>query len=265
LKISIDVKGIDAVMRRMSAYKDQFPFAMSRALNNVAFSAMREGQAYLEKNIDRPTRFTVKSWYVRKKATKRDLVAVVGWSDYLSQKRVGEGGYYAGAEYYLSQHWNGGGRKLKAFEKQLIRRGIMPANTNAVPGKAAYDLGMIDRYGNMKGSVLVAILSAVGAFDEMGYTSNATVRQSKRMSAAKSAAKKVYWAGKPGPNTPNGIWMLDERYRRGRGRLRPVIVFVKPSAYKKRLNIEAVAKTVEQRDMVREFTMELDKAIKTAR
>jgi hypothetical protein len=44
-----------------------------------------------------------------------------------------------------------------------------------------------------------------------------------------------------------------------------VIVFVKPGIYKKRLDIQTVAKKVEQRDMVREFSIELDKAIRTAR
>jgi len=264
VNISVDIKGMKELQSKLAGFEKQIPFVLKEALNAVAFQAMREGRDYLQKNIDRPTPWTVKSWYVRKKADKKSLVAVVGWSDYLSQKRIQEG-QYAGAEFYLAQHWNGGQRKLKAFERQLIKRRIMPAGMQAVPGKAAEDLNMIDKYGNMKASVLVAILSAVGSFDEMGYSANATVRQSKRLGASKMAAKFVYWAGKPGPNTPNGIWMLDEKFKRGRGRLRPVIVFVKPGNYRKRLDLDTISKTVEKRDLPREIDKAIEYAIRTAK
>lgn len=261
--ISIKFDGLDRVQRQFAAYPKQIPFAVSRALNAVAFQAMREGQQHIRQKIDRPTQFTVKSWYVRRKAKKTDLTAVVGWSDYLSSKRIQEG-VFAGAEFYLSQHWNGGPRKYKAFERQLRNKGFLPNGMFAVPGKAADDLGMIDRFGNMKGSVIVAIMSSIGALDELGYTSNATVRQSKKMGAAKSAAKKVYWAGKPGKNTPLGIWMIDEKFSK-RGRLRPVMIFVRTPRYRKVLDIDAVAKTVQQRDLRREFEKAMDYALATAR
>jgi hypothetical protein len=261
--INIKIEGLEQVQRKLAGFEKQIPFVLKNALNAVAFQTMREGREYLQKNIDRPTPWTVKSWYVRKKADKRDLVAVVGWSDYLSQKRIQEG-QYAGAEFYLAQHWNGGQRKLKAFERQLIRKRVMPASMHAVPGDAAEELGMIDKYGNMKGSVLVAILSAVGAFDELGYSANATVRQSRRLGASKMAAKHVYWAGKPGKNTPNGIWMLDDKFSK-RGRLRPVIVFVKPGNYRKRLDLDTISRTVEKRDLPREIDKAIDYAIRTAR
>lgn len=244
--------------------RKQIPFATARALNTVAFNAMRIGREYLKSNLDRPTPFTVNSWYVRRKATKAKPVAVVGWSDFVSQKRIGEGGRFAGAEYYLSQQWTGGQRKVKAFERQLQRSGILPAGMQAVPGKAADDLGMIDRYGNMKGPVLVAILSAIGSMDEMGYSANATVRQSKRMSRSKAASKRVYWAGKPGKNTPSGIWMIDEKHSK-RGRLRPVIVFVKPGQYKRRLNIDEVSNNVQRKGFREAFERELAYAISTAK
>lgn len=262
ISVQADIKAATQYLTDLQ--RKQIPFATSRALNTVAFNAMRAGRDYLQAKLDKPTTFTVKSWYVRRKATKDNLVAVVGWSDYVSQKRIGEGGQFAGAEYYLAQHWSGGGRKLKAFERQLQRRGIMPAGMQAVPGAAAEELGMIDRYGNMKGSVLVAILSAVGSFDEMGYQANATVRQSRRMGRAKSAAKRIYWAGKPGKNTPNGIWMIDDKHSQ-RGRLRPVLVFVKPGRYPKRLDIDALARDVQQRGFREAFEQELANAISTAR
>lgn len=262
LDVQADVSAATAFLTDLE--RQQIPFATSRALNTVAFNAMRAGRDYLRANIDRPTPFTTSSWYVRRKATKTSLTAVVGWSDYVSQKRIGEGGQFAGAEYYLSQHWTGGGRKLKAFERQLQRSGLMPAGMQAVPGQAAEELSMMDKYGNIKGSVLVAILSAVGSFDEIGYSANATVRQSRRLGKSRAAAKRIYWAGKPGKNTPNGIWMLDDKHS-ARGRLRPVIVFVRPGNYRKRLDIEAVSRDVQRRGFREAFEVELAHAIRTAR
>jgi hypothetical protein len=241
----------------LDAGQKQARYAASVALNNQAFKAMRDGRKHIEQKIDRPTRWTITSWYVRKKATKTDLVSAVGWSDYLSNKRGNA------ADYYLSQHWNGRKREHKAFETRLIRAGIMPDGLYAVPGKAAEDMGMIDHYGNMKGGVLVAILSALGAFKEAGYSANATTRQSKRISANKMASRQVYWAGKPGVNTPNGIWAIDEKHSK-RGRLRPVIVFVKSPDYKRKLDLKGIADKA-QRGFSAEFDKAYHQALATAR
>jgi hypothetical protein len=268
LKITID--GIDRTLSRLESVQKQVPFAASRAINSVAFDVMRKGRAHITANLDRPTRWTVSSWYVRRKATKRDLIAAVGWSDYLAQKRAAPGEVFPAAHYYLSQHWAGGGRKLKAFERQLQKAGFLPAGHYAVPGKAAADLGMIDSNGNMKSGAIIAIMSGLGAFDNLGYNSNATVRQSKKISANKAAQRQVYWAGKPGRKTPAGIWALDENYTRSgmgdgyRGRLRPVMIFVSSVTYRKRLQLEQVAAGAQQ-GLQAAFEKELKAALATAR
>lgn len=254
IRVTVDSS---SALRMLDVGSKQARYAASVALNNQAFKAMRDGRKHIVHGLDRPTRWTVTSWYVRKKATKADLVSAVGWSDYLANKR-GDA-----ADYYLSQHWNGGRREHKAFETRLIRAGILPAGMYAVPGQAAEDMNMIDRFGNMKGGVLVAILSALGAFKEAGYSANATTRQSKRISANKMATRQVYWAGKPGKNTPNGIWAIDDKHSK-RGRLRPVIVFVKAPNYKRRLDLKAIAAKA-QAGFDAEFKVAYAQAMATAR
>lgn len=261
--IQVKIEGTQALIARLAGQQKQVAYAASRALNTLAFKAMREGQAHIRANLDRPTNFAVKAWYVRRKATKAALEAVVGWSDFVSSKRIQEG-QFAGAEYYLSQHWSGGGRKIKAFERQLRRAGLLPSGMFSVPGNAADELGMIDAHGNFKGSAIVAILSRLGTFDELGYTANATVRQSKRIGAARSAARKVFWAGKPGKNTPPGIWMIDDAHSE-RGRLRPVMIFVKAPHYRVRLNIDHIHRTVVAAGFRQEFDRELGAAMRSAR
>lgn len=261
--IKVNVQGLQATMANLAGMQKQVRYAASRAINTLAFVAMREGRTQIQAKIDKPTNFTVSSWRVRRKADKNSLEAVVGWSDFLSSKRI-QGGMDAGAEYYLAQHWNGGGRKHKAFENHLRRTGVLPAGMYVVPGKAAPELGMIDRFGNMKASVIVAIMSAIGGFDNMGYSANATKRQSKRRSANKAAARKVYWAGKPGKNTPLGIWMLDDGFSK-RGRLRPIMIFVKSPQYRARLNIADIQRQVLAAGFQREFDKELAAALGLAR
>lgn len=254
IRVSVDSA---ATRRMLDAGQKHVRYAAMLAINNCAFHAMRAGRKEIESKIDKPTRWTVTSWYVRRKATKQKLEAVVGWSDYLANKK-GEA-----ADYYLSQHWNGGGRKHKAFEKRLIDSGVMPSGLFAVPGKAAEDLKMIDRFGNMKAGVLVAILSGLGTFNEAGYNANASVRSGKRRAASKTASRHVYWAGKPGKNTPNGIWIIDDKHG-ARGRLRPVMVFVRSPVYAKRLDLKSISNSAPRNFDV-EFAKAYRQALATAR
>jgi len=254
IKISVDSSGTLAFLARA---EKQAAYATSRALNTLAFQAMREGRAHIKAKLHDPRPWTVNAWYVRKKASKTSLVASVGWSDYLSNKR----GH--AAEYYLAQHWTGGTRKQKAYESHMQRSGILPAGYFTMPGAAAGELKLLDARGAFKGGAIVAIMSAIGGFDQRGFTANATTRQSKKRSANKAAARQVYWVGKPGKNTPLGIWAIDDKSSK-RGRLRPVMIFVKRANYRKRLDLESIAAKVRP-NFGAEFNREYSAAIATAR
>jgi hypothetical protein len=253
----VEVKGINQTLAHLAGMGKQVRYAASRALNTAAFEAMREGQRQIEGALDKPTRWTLKSWYVRKKANKNDLVASAGWSDYLVNKQ------FKGPDYYLEHHFAGGRRKLKRFEERLISKGLMPAGYQCAIGKAADEMGLIDSRGNMKAGVIVAILSALQALSGPGSNGDANGR--KRQSANKRAARNVYWAGKPGPNTPNGIWALDEKFKGGRGRLRPVLIYVKPGNYRKRLDLQKISDAVVLRTFNAEFAKEYANAMRSAR
>lgn len=255
--ITVKVAGLNETLARIAGMGKQVRYAASRALNTAAFAAMREGRKQIEGALDRPTKWTLSSWYVRRKADKTNLTAVVGWSDYLVNKQ------FKGPDYYLAQHFAGGRRKNKRFEDRLIAAGLMPAGHQVAIGKAAQEMGMIDGHGNIKGGVITAILSALQALSGPGSNGNAAGR--KRDSRNKSAMRQVYWAGKPGPNTPNGIWALDEKFRGGRGRLRPVLIYVKPGNYRKRLDLQRIADAVVVRTFNAEFAKEYANALRTAR
>ena len=249
--IKIDVRGLDGVKRLLDSGSKNAKVAARNAINSVGFYALNQGRKHIEQSLSNPTKWTVKSWYLRRKATNEKLEAVVGWSDYLANKSMNA------ADYYLSQHWEGGKRQHKAFENRLIRSNIMPAGMYAVPGQAAEELKMMDKNGNMKGSVLVAILSGVQA---LGGDVNQNARGRGRLSANKRAAKQVYWAGKPGKNTPRGIWMIDDKYSK-RGRLRPILIFVSKVSYKKRMDLAPIVERAASK-VPGEFIREYEKLMK---
>jgi hypothetical protein len=68
----------------------------------------------------------------------------------------------------LRPHIEGGSRLPKPFELVLRRAGLLAAHEFAVTAKVAPK----DRYGNIAGPMMVQILSALRAFNEMGFSGN---------------------------------------------------------------------------------------------
>jgi hypothetical protein len=112
----------------------------------------------------------------------------------------------------------------------------------------------------MKGSALVQILAKLEAFQEMGFTANVVAKKRKRA----PGRNRVYWVGKPGRNTPLGVWLIDEKFS-ARGRLRPILIFVKSTNYEKRYDFHFAAKHALLKHFAPEFDKALAKALATAR
>lgn len=79
MKISVDVKGLDAVKAHLAGMGRQVAFAASKALNATAKAVADAMPAELEKNLDRPTPFTKRGVRVLKYANKGKLEATVGF------------------------------------------------------------------------------------------------------------------------------------------------------------------------------------------
>lgn len=241
-------------MRRLDdVFRKQVPFATVVALNNTAFKAKEKVEHEIRDVFDRPTPWMQKSMRVTK-AKKTYLAAQVDFERWGNKQ-----GYTAGD--VLRASIFGGARRLKGFERALLRKGYLEAGEYAVPGNAASEMGMIDQYGNMKAGAIVQILSKLQAFQEQGYTANVTGKKRQRA----PGRGRVYWVGKPGRNTPRGIWLIDEKFARGRGRLRPVIVFVKSTNYEKIFDPQYVVEKTAEAEFDKEFSAALNMAIRTAR
>jgi hypothetical protein len=248
---------VQANIKEVTRYLDdvqrkQIPFATSVALNQAAFLSLPDITREVNDSFDRPTPWIQKSARYTK-STKSNLSVTFGYDVFGNKQGVTAGKV-------LSAEVTGGERKLKRFEIALRRKGALPNDMFAVPGEAAKDLGMIDAYGNMKGSAIVQILSKLEAFQEIGFTANVTNKKRKRA----PGRDRYYWVGKPGRNTPLGVWLIDEKHSR-RGRLRPVLVFVKSANYEKRYDFDYAASKALLKHFDNEFPKALSRALDTAR
>lgn len=100
---------------------DQVPFAMSRALNDVAFEARRDMQGYLRRVLDAPVPFTLNG-VLYAKATKKDLRAYVYLRDEVAR--------------YMEHQIEGGTRDAKGMEVGL--RGRRLFGSKGVPSDAYF-------------------------------------------------------------------------------------------------------------------------------
>ena len=99
----------------LEGHRKQAPFAISRALNDAAFSAKDSISKAASSSFDRPTAFIAKGWRV-KRASKQDLEAVV----HPAPKR----------DPYLTANVRGGQRGVKPFEGKFnaLGGGSAPAS-----------------------------------------------------------------------------------------------------------------------------------------
>ena len=189
ITLTIDQKGLARFSRFGQQVQKQLPFAIAQAMTASAKKAQAALKAQTPRYIDRPTRWTLNSTYV-KFATKRNLQASVGFKDFASK------GTPAGK--YLNYLSSGGPRRSKSTERQLQRSGLLRPGQFIVPTNVT-PLNL-NQYGNLSGGAYTQVLSRLKALGQQGYTAN--VSQSRRSQAKRT--QRDYFLGRPG-NLPLGI------------------------------------------------------------
>jgi hypothetical protein len=140
MQIHIDARDlIDLAKIRLPALQTQIPFAIAGALNDTMYRSRAALIGEMGRVFDRPTPYVTRSVRYRK-ATKTDLAFEL-WSEEF-------GGSVPPAE-VLAAEVAGGERKMKRSEVRL--------GSYWVPGEGV----KLDRFGNIKGSDLSTILSAL--------------------------------------------------------------------------------------------------------
>jgi hypothetical protein len=254
--LTIKLEGLEALQRQFGEMPRKVEIAAQRALLKTAQAVKDAEQAEMRRVFDRPTRWTLGA--IKVKATSK-------WA--LHVGILDPDGYYKRAANYLGTQTTGGDRRLKAFEKSLQARDIMPRGWFAVPGECA----KLDAYGNMGPGQIRQILSWFDAAENWaGSTQNMgdAGRDKRRKGTKKSygweyfvvtpGARRTFMrkSGKTGTHAMQpGIYM---RIMTGFGTaIRPILIFVKGARYQARFNFDRVAQDIAQAT----FSAEMDKAL----
>ena len=254
MKISVQ-HNIDSVMANLSKGQSQVAYATSVAINKTADLALRRVRAEMPKVFLKPTPWVLNSLRV-KRSTKTNLTAELAYKDKNSVES---------SRSMVEPHVFGGRRHFKAMEARLMNMGYMPKGYNAVPGGAA----KLDAYGNMSRGQISQLLNVLGTYTEAGYNkANAkTVERLAKGNVKKNVYGFVYWVN-PVNRTARGRHLQPGVYQRvttGFGSsLKPVLIFVKQAAYKKRLPFFDMAQAVADKEFPGEFDRAFDEAMKTA-
>ncbi len=222
------------LMAALRGQQKQVDFAIAMALTKTAKQIQQAMPAALDETFDRPTPFTKRGTYL--KAARRDsLVAEVGFRDIQAKylKLQAEGGQYTPGE---------AGIKLPG-NVQLNTFGNIPR-------------GLIDR---LKAAAENGQLSAAIA-------RRLNVQGNRRKGAAPLQLFFGIPRGRGWEDAPLGIWRRVPGVAGAPGKLIPVIVFEDtPAQYKRRLDMEAIASPVVEREFAKNLNEAVRRALSTAR
>jgi len=183
--------------------------------------------------LDRPTAYTMRSLYLRKATLQRPAVEV-WFKDSSAASRMG-----TPAATYLQPQVQGGGRRVKRFERALQMAGHMPAGYQCVPGAGCKR----DASGNPSRGQIIQILSQLRITLTAGHTRNMPRDARGQINAQRKAGGR-YFVAKGGRLSP-GIYL---REFMGRG-LFPVFLFRKATAYRPRYDFAAIAAQAQREAM----------------
>ena len=267
--IKVEFVGLTPIKSMLSGIERQVPFAMSRAINEIAKGAAKAGNEALASSFSSPTPRTKNATKIMQFAKKDNLTAIVGIDDGGGKNRMNARGFKGTIfpNQYLSAQMYGGSRVPKRFERALIAAGVMPEGMYAVFAKRS---NALDQYGNLPASKIVQILSWFQAFPEgQGYRANMKKKTKANLAAGKRKGMKwgfAYFRGGKSVGLPDGIW---ERHypngQAGKSFIRPVLIYVKNAAYQVRFPFEQIAMRYYKENWARVSDQALKHALETAK
>ena len=248
--ITLDVKtDIAKALAPISVLEPrQFPFIASLAINRTLTKVREVEKKALASSFDRPTSRTVNALFTRP-SNKQNLTAFVALKDDAPKGTA--------PEKYLQAQIEGGGRRLKRFEKALQYAGILPQGMYAVPAKGF----PVNAYGNIPSSYIVRMLSALKAFSEVGYDANRTTRSSKR----NASRQQSFFAVKPDDYKHTGLKLPLGVYQKQGNTARMVIAFVRAPNYRKRLPYFQKAEQTVREQFPIQLRGAIEQAMRTSR
>lgn len=237
--ITIKLEGFNELKSKLGDLaRNQLPFALAKTLTATAKGIETRLQAEMASVFKSPSPYVKRATFVQP-ASKSNLSAVVGIKDMKPS-----GG--TAPSVLLKEHFTGGLRGHKPFEKALEAMGAMPAGYRAIPAS-----GMkLDSYGNPSKRMIVEMLGALRS----------------SMSIWKWRGKKArlvgYFVIQVGDKSHlhPGVY-----YRPNRGALLCMFIFVQQAAYRKAINLDQLAVDVVAKKLQGNFEVAFANAVETAR
>lgn len=269
------------ITKAYQGLEKQVRFGARSALNNVAAEARRQVQAEMRRVFDRPTPFVLNSvkvdWATREHPTADVFVSYPG----------GKG---VDPNSVLRAEFEGGRRNDKRMERAFQRIGLLSPGLQAVPASGIPG-DKLDRFGNVKGSFIVQLISYFGAFSEQGYRANMTPKRKKAL-AKRGRSEKGYatirgveyfvsrgrgtFAGRGAQrmgemagdrrrqeqHLPAGIWSRSGVHG---SIIKPIIMFVRRPQYRVAMSFDRVVIEVAARELDTIMQWKIEEALATAR
>lgn len=227
--------------------KKQLPYAAMLALNETAKGGRLAVQAEMDRVFDRPKPYA-KRGVVYDRATRQNMRAAV----VVTGDRT-KGSLPATA--FLGPQIHGGRRTHKAFERQLIDRGLMDRSEVAVPANRTPR----DRYGNMTQGFLNRVMADLRIdYRGAGATrvgSDASLKRNKNYRNARFFVPK-----RDGGLFP-GVWQRSPQD----DSVFPVMLFIRSESYRVRLHLDDVVDRHVRASIDENFAVAFAQAMRTAR
>lgn len=212
------------VLRASKLQAEQFPFAVSLAINRTAQAVRSAEQDEMRRVFDRPTPYTLRSVYISP-SSKTKLQASVWLKGYEAD------GFKT--THFIGPQVFGGARRDRRSEHLLRSRGLLRSDEFLVPGVKAKK----DSYGNLSRGPLQRALSNLGVqFDPY---SNTTARSAKRNKRRRRPRSEFF------VREIGGVKAVWEQPRKGV--ISPYLVVVKSPRYERRLDFIGVASRTHDR------------------
>lgn len=229
MSAGVEAKGVDETKRFLAALNGQIPYATSLALNRTGKVVVKAQQDEMRKVFDEPTPYTLKSLF-QTGATKQKLETRTR----IKSPKATEPGQTK--ERYIGVQIWGGRRKDKGSERRMRSFGLLPADMQMVPGAGL----RLDRYGNVPGGRVAAILRAMGINP-----------------GSKTVAAGTFVVGEVGGT--KGVWKVQ------RNKWVPIFIFVKRPDYDPRLDYYRVSEQTFEKSWNKIFGDAIDQALRTAK
>ncbi len=245
LSVRFELDQFNSAMKAIGSR--HLPYAMMLALNETAKGGRLAVQKEMDRVFDRPTPYA-KRGVVYDRATRQHLRAAV----VVTGDRT-RGALPATA--FLGPQIHGGQRTHKAFERQLIDRGLMERSEVAVPASRA----PLDRYGNMTQGFLNRVMADLQIdYRGAGATRARTDASLKRNQNYRKAR---YFVPKRGGRLFPGVWQRNPSDQS----TFPVILFIRSESYRTRLRLQDVVNRHVDENIEGNFIVAFDHAMRTAR